>query len=118
MNVRPLSPAERSENGDEGGLVVGSVGGAAAEAGIRPGDVVLAVVVVVVLGVHAASGKMKAKTAVRFIARAFSTTPARGEAKLRQSKPENRCVLSSYDDATTTAGPKLPLLKGRIAILS
>jgi serine protease Do len=41
MSVRPLSPAERSEAGVEDGLVVESVVGAAAEAGIRPGDIVL-----------------------------------------------------------------------------
>jgi serine protease Do len=41
LQVRPLSPAERSANQDEAGLVVESVDGPAAEAGIRPGDVVL-----------------------------------------------------------------------------
>jgi serine protease Do len=41
MTVRPLSPAERSELRGQDGLLVEGVGGAAAEAGIRPGDVVL-----------------------------------------------------------------------------
>jgi serine protease Do len=41
MMVRPLSPTERSNAGLEDGLVVEDVAGAAAEAGIRPGDVVL-----------------------------------------------------------------------------
>ena len=41
MNVRPLSPSERSANGGEDALVVESVAGAAAEAGLRPGDIVL-----------------------------------------------------------------------------
>jgi serine protease Do len=39
--VRPLSPAERSSAQVEAGLVVEQVAGAAAEAGIQPGDVVL-----------------------------------------------------------------------------
>jgi len=42
MAVRPLSPAERNEAGVEDGLVVERVAGAAAEAGIRPGDIVVA----------------------------------------------------------------------------
>jgi serine protease Do len=41
MRVRPLTPSERSANDGEDGLLVESVGGAAAEAGIRPGDIVL-----------------------------------------------------------------------------
>jgi serine protease Do len=41
MAVRPLSPSERSEARVEDGLIVESVAGAAAEAGIRPGDIVL-----------------------------------------------------------------------------
>ena len=41
MTVRPLSPAERSSAQVEAGLVVEDVAGAAAEAGIQPGDVVL-----------------------------------------------------------------------------
>jgi len=41
VTVRPLSPAERSSAQLEAGLVVEEVVGAAAEAGIQPGDVVL-----------------------------------------------------------------------------
>ena len=41
MTVRPLSPSERSALGGEDGLLVERADGAAAEAGIRPGDVVL-----------------------------------------------------------------------------
>jgi serine protease Do len=41
MAVRPLSPAERNEAGTGEGLVVERVAGAAAEAGIQPGDIVL-----------------------------------------------------------------------------
>jgi len=41
MMVRPLSPAERSNSGLDAGLVIEQVAGAAAEAGLRPGDVVL-----------------------------------------------------------------------------
>jgi serine protease Do len=41
MMVRPLSPEERQQADVEDGLVVEGVDGAAAEAGIRPGDVVL-----------------------------------------------------------------------------
>jgi serine protease Do len=41
MQVRPLAPEERSEAGGDQGLLVESVGGAAADAGIRPGDIVL-----------------------------------------------------------------------------
>ena len=41
LAVRPLSPEERGELGAKGGLVVEQVGGAAARAGIQPGDVLL-----------------------------------------------------------------------------
>jgi serine protease Do len=41
MRVRPLSPSERRANDGATGLLVESVAGAAAEAGIRPGDIVL-----------------------------------------------------------------------------
>ena len=39
--VRALTPDERRENGGKGGLVVEQVSGAAARAGIQPGDVLL-----------------------------------------------------------------------------
>jgi serine protease Do len=39
--VRPLSADERKENGGKGGLVVEQVGGAAALAGVQPGDILL-----------------------------------------------------------------------------
>lgn len=41
MSVRPLSAEERRELDTQGGLLVQDVDGAAAEAGIQPGDVVL-----------------------------------------------------------------------------
>ena len=41
MSVRPLTPSEHSVTGGEDALVVESVSGAAAEAGLRPGDIVL-----------------------------------------------------------------------------
>jgi serine protease Do len=41
LMVRPLSPEEQRETKAGEGLVVEDVGGAAAEAGIRPGDIVL-----------------------------------------------------------------------------
>jgi serine protease Do len=41
MAVRPLSSDERNEGGTGDGLVVERVAGAAAEAGIQPGDIVL-----------------------------------------------------------------------------
>ena len=41
LAVRPLSPDEKGELGAKGGLVVEQVGGAAARAGIQPGDVLL-----------------------------------------------------------------------------
>jgi len=40
--VRPLSEKERKAAGVEGGVVVEQAGGAAAKAGIRPGDIILA----------------------------------------------------------------------------
>jgi serine protease Do len=43
MKLRPLTPAERSEVGVAGGLVVEESGGRAASAGIQQGDVVLSV---------------------------------------------------------------------------
>jgi serine protease Do len=41
LSVRPLSPAERQDSGTQGSLVVEDVDGAAADAGIRPGDIVI-----------------------------------------------------------------------------
>ncbi len=41
VSVRPLTPEERRESGLEGGLVVEQASGAAAQAGIQQGDVVL-----------------------------------------------------------------------------
>ena len=41
--VRPLTSDERKENGGKGGLVIEQVGGAAARAGIREGDILLAI---------------------------------------------------------------------------
>lgn len=41
LQVRPLSPSERSAHDGEDGLVVEGADGAAAEAGIRPGDILL-----------------------------------------------------------------------------
>jgi serine protease Do len=43
LAMRPLQPQERREAGVEGGLLVESVGGPAALAGVLPGDVVVAV---------------------------------------------------------------------------
>ena len=41
LAVRPLSPQEREQNDGKGGLLVEEVSGAAAHAGIQPGDIVL-----------------------------------------------------------------------------
>jgi serine protease Do len=41
LSVRPLSAAERQDAGTQGSLVVDEVDGAAADAGIRPGDVII-----------------------------------------------------------------------------
>ncbi len=43
LALRPLQPQEKAQAGLDGGLVVEDVGGAAARAGIEPGDVILAV---------------------------------------------------------------------------
>jgi serine protease Do len=43
LAVRPLSPAERAQVGTAGQLIVESSDGPAAEAGVEPGDVILAV---------------------------------------------------------------------------
>jgi serine protease Do len=43
LTVRPLTPQERRETGDDHGLLVEEADGAAARAGIRPGDVILSV---------------------------------------------------------------------------
>ncbi|HET9762491.1 MAG TPA: DegQ family serine endoprotease [Casimicrobiaceae bacterium] len=43
LAVRPLSPQEREQAGVESGLVVAQAGGAAARAGIGPGDIILGV---------------------------------------------------------------------------
>jgi len=42
LEVRPLTPGERQVAGTDGGLLVEGVEGSAARAGIRPGDVILA----------------------------------------------------------------------------
>jgi len=42
LAVRPLTPEERRQSGLQGGLLVVEVGGPAARAGIRDGDVILA----------------------------------------------------------------------------
>ncbi|WP_075792776.1 Do family serine endopeptidase [Massilia putida] len=43
LALRPLDPSERSQSGIASGLVVEDAGGAAAVAGVQPGDVLLAV---------------------------------------------------------------------------
>jgi serine protease Do len=43
LSLRPLEPAERREAGLPAGLVIEDAGGAAAIAGVRPGDVLLSV---------------------------------------------------------------------------
>ena len=43
LALRPLTPDERRQLGDQNGLLVENVSGAAARAGIRPGDLVLSV---------------------------------------------------------------------------
>lgn len=40
--VRPLTPEERQQSGDSSGLLVENVTGAAAQAGIQPGDIIVA----------------------------------------------------------------------------
>jgi serine protease Do len=41
--VRGLTPEERSQAGVDGGVLVENAGGAAARAGVRPGDIILSV---------------------------------------------------------------------------
>lgn len=41
--MRPLTPEERRQTDSKGGLVVEQANGAAARAGIRPGDIILSV---------------------------------------------------------------------------
>jgi len=41
LAVRPLTPQEREQNDGKGGLLVEQVSGAAAHAGVQPGDIVL-----------------------------------------------------------------------------
>jgi len=43
LSLRPLNPAERSESGIASGLLIEDAGGAAANAGVQPGDVLLSV---------------------------------------------------------------------------
>lgn len=43
LELRPLTPQERSESGDKRGLLIEDVSGPAARAGVQPGDVLLAV---------------------------------------------------------------------------
>jgi len=43
LTVRPLTPEERQQSGDRSGLLVENATGAAADAGIHPGDIVVAV---------------------------------------------------------------------------
>jgi serine protease Do len=43
LALRPLDPAERSQSGIAAGLVIEDAGGAAANAGVQPGDVLLSI---------------------------------------------------------------------------
>ena len=43
LSLRPLQPQEKSQLGGTSGLLVEGAGGAAAQAGVQPGDVLLAV---------------------------------------------------------------------------
>ena len=43
LSLRPLDPSERRESGIASGLLIQDAGGAAAEAGVQPGDVLLSV---------------------------------------------------------------------------
>ncbi len=43
LSLRPLDPAERQESGIASGLLIQDAGGAAADAGVQPGDVLLSV---------------------------------------------------------------------------
>src|SRR5471032_1959534 len=43
LSLRPLDPAERSQSGIASGLLIEDAGGAAANAGVQPGDVLLSV---------------------------------------------------------------------------
>jgi serine protease Do len=43
LSLRPLAPAERQESGIASGLLIQDAGGAAADAGVQPGDVLLSV---------------------------------------------------------------------------
>ncbi|MYM73148.1 Do family serine endopeptidase [Duganella sp. FT134W] len=43
LSLRPLEPAERRDSGIAGGLLIQDAGGAAADAGVQPGDVLLSV---------------------------------------------------------------------------
>lgn len=43
LTLRPMTPQEKQETSSSGGLVVENVGGAAAAAGIQPGDIVVGV---------------------------------------------------------------------------
>ncbi len=43
LSIRPLSPDEKQQADTEGSLIVDSVDGAAADAGVRPGDIILGV---------------------------------------------------------------------------
>jgi len=53
VSVRPLTPEERKEAKLDGGVVVESVAGPAAKAGVRPGDVIVAVNRTPITGVEA-----------------------------------------------------------------
>lgn len=76
VSVRPLSPEEKRESGLSGGLLVEDAAGAAAKAGVRPGDVILAV------NGEAVSGLAQLRSLVAKAGKSVALLVQRGSGKL------------------------------------
>jgi len=98
MMVRPLSPEERRETDLGAGLVVEGVDGAAEEAGIRPGDIVLS----------ANGSEMKSVADLRK-AVAGSRDPVALLVQRGDSRVFVAVQLGVHEKGARTAGPRPPL---------
>ena len=113
MAVRPLSPAERNEAGTGDGLVVERVAGAAAEAGIRPGDIVLSANGEPVHDVgQLRSVVASAQKHVALLVRRRSPAPGRGSSRVTLESIGDAVVSTDVDGRITYLNPVAQRMTG------